>query len=67
MNAEMVKGKWHQLKGRAKEQWGKLTDDDVEKIGGQSEQLLGVIQERYGYTKEKAQKEVDDWAKKCGC
>jgi len=59
MNTTQVKGMWHQLKGEAKAQWGKLTDDDLDQIDGNSEKLVGKIQERYGYAQDKAQAEVD--------
>ena len=61
MNQDIFKGKWNQLKGNVRKQWGKLTDDDVDQIQGNSEILMGRLQERYGRTKEQAQKEVDDW------
>lgn len=61
MNKDILEGKWAQLKGKAKEKWGKLTDDDWTAIEGQRDQLLGRIQERYGYTKEQAQKEIEAW------
>jgi uncharacterized protein YjbJ (UPF0337 family) len=59
MNADIVKGKWHQLKGKARAQWGKLTDDELERINGDGEQLVGLVQERYGYARDKARQEVD--------
>jgi uncharacterized protein YjbJ (UPF0337 family) len=61
MNSDQFKGKWTQMKGFAKERWGKLTDDDVDIINGQSDQLVGRIQERYGIAKEEAQRQVDEW------
>jgi uncharacterized protein YjbJ (UPF0337 family) len=61
MNTDTLKGKWNQLKGNVRKQWGKLTDDDVDQIQGDSEILLGRIQERYGRTKEEAQEEIDRW------
>jgi uncharacterized protein YjbJ (UPF0337 family) len=63
MNSDQLKGKWKQVKGSVKERWGKLTDDDLEVIDGQSEQLIGTIQERYGIAREAAQKQVDEWNK----
>jgi uncharacterized protein YjbJ (UPF0337 family) len=51
------------MKGSLKQQWGKLTDDDLDVIAGQREKLIGKLQERYGYAKEEAQKKADDWAK----
>lgn len=59
MNTDVFKGRWHQLRGAVKSQWGKLTDDDVDRIGGDAEGLIGRIQERYRYARERATKEVD--------
>lgn len=61
MDWNQVEGNWRQLKGSAKAQWGKLTDADLMQIEGRREQLEGKIQERYGYTKERVRKELDDW------
>ena len=61
MNWDQVEGKWKQLKGSAKTRWGKLTDDDLDTIAGQREQLIGRIQERYGIAKDEAQRQVDEW------
>jgi uncharacterized protein YjbJ (UPF0337 family) len=57
MNEDILKGKWHELKGGVKEKWGKLTDDDLTIVNGQSEQLLGLLQTKYGYSKDKAEEE----------
>lgn len=57
MNEDILKGKWHELKGGVKAKWGKLTDDDLTTVNGQSEKLLGLLQTKYGYTKEKAEEE----------
>lgn len=62
MNWDQVGGKWTQLKGKAREQWGDLTDDDLDRIDGKREQLVGVIQERYGKAREDAEREVDEWS-----
>jgi len=62
MNWDSVKGKWSQFAGKVKEKWGDLTDDDLTRIGGQRDQLVGKLQERYGYAKEKAQNEADAFA-----
>ena len=61
MNSDQMKGKWKQMKGSVKERWGKLTDDDLDVIDGQQEQLIGKIQERYGIAREAAQKQVEEW------
>ncbi|MFY9842420.1 MAG: CsbD family protein [Terriglobales bacterium] len=63
MNSDQMKGKWKQMKGSVKERWGKLTDDDLDVIDGQQDQLIGTIQERYGIAREAAQKQVDEWNK----
>jgi len=61
MNQDRVEGNWKQLKGKVKEKWGKLTDDDLTVIEGHQEQLAGRIQERYGIAKDEAQRQVDNW------
>ena len=61
MNWDQVEGKWKQVKGQAKEKWGKLTDDDLNVIDGQRQQLIGRVQERYGIAKEAAEKQVDEF------
>jgi len=63
MNQDQMEGKWKQWKGAAKEQWGKLTDDDLDIIAGRQDQLIGKIQERYGIAKAAAKKEADAWMK----
>ena len=63
MNWDHVEGKWKQLRGSAKQQWGKLTDDDLEQIAGMRDQLVGRLQERYGIAREEAQKKADEWIK----
>jgi uncharacterized protein YjbJ (UPF0337 family) len=64
MDWNIIEGNWEQLKGRIKEQWGQLTDDDLDKIAGKREQLEGKLQERYGLTKAIVRQNVDDWMKK---
>ena len=61
MNTDQLQGKWKEAKGSIKERWGKLTDDDMDVIQGQREQLIGKIQQRYGIAKEEAQKQVDEF------
>ena len=61
MNWDQVEGKWKQMKGSVKKQWGKLTDDDLEVIAGNKDQLVGKLQERYGISKEKAELELKNW------
>ncbi len=65
MNRDTMAGNWKQFKGKAKERWGKLTDDDLDVVEGKADQLAGKIQERYGKTKEEAQREVDDFCRTC--
>ena len=62
MNDDTLKGQWNQLKGRAREQWGKLTDDDLDQVQGRSEQLVGKIQERYGIARDEARRQVEAWS-----
>ena len=64
MNKDEAGGNWKQVKGKVKEQWGKLTDDDMTIIEGKRDQLVGKIQERYGYQKDQTEKEVDSWEKR---
>jgi uncharacterized protein YjbJ (UPF0337 family) len=61
MNWDRIEGNWKQFKGRVKEQWGKLTDDDIDVIGGKRDQLVGKIQESYGIGKDEAERQVDTW------
>jgi uncharacterized protein YjbJ (UPF0337 family) len=63
MDWNRVEGNWKQLKSKAKEQWGNLTDDDLDVIAGRRDQLEGKIQERYGYAKDQVRKDVDNWFK----
>jgi uncharacterized protein YjbJ (UPF0337 family) len=61
MNADTLKGQWHQVKGAVKTQWGKLTDNDLDQIAGQSEKLIGKLQERYGYARDRAERELNEF------
>ncbi|SFM92754.1 Uncharacterized conserved protein YjbJ, UPF0337 family [Izhakiella capsodis] len=61
MNEDRISGHWKQFKGKVKEKWGQLTDDDLRMIEGKRDQLVGRIQERYGYGKDQAEKELKDW------
>jgi uncharacterized protein YjbJ (UPF0337 family) len=61
MDWNRVEGNWKQVKGKVKEQWGKLTDDDLDVINGRREQLEGKLQQRYGFAKDQIHKDVDDW------
>ena len=64
MNQDEAAGKWMQFKGKIKEQWGKLTDDDLKKLEGNRDQLAGRVQERYGIAKEEAERQVHDFQNK---
>ena len=64
MNSDMIAGNWKQLTGKVKEQWGKLTDDDMTVIEGKRDQLVGRVQERYGIAKDKAEEQVAAWERK---
>lgn len=61
MNKDILEGKWKQLKGEVKQQWGRLTDDDLDRIEGNYDELVGRVQERYGYSREEAEEEVDEY------
>ena len=61
MDWDRVQGNWKQFKGRAKEKWGNLTDDDLDRVAGKREQLEGIIQQRYGLAKDQVRKDVDTW------
>ena len=60
MNEDILKGQWKQIRGQLKEWWGVLTDDDLDKINGRRDQLIGMLQQKYGFTKEQATRELDD-------
>jgi uncharacterized protein YjbJ (UPF0337 family) len=59
MNKDIFEGKWKQMQGQAKEWWGKLTDDDLERVGGKFDQFVSLLQEKYGYTREYAEEEIN--------
>lgn len=59
INEDIVKGKWNEIKGKLKQQWGKLTDDDIAQARGSYQELEGLLQKRYGYQKEQIKKEID--------
>lgn len=67
MNADTIAGSWKQFKGKVKEKWGNLTDDDLTAIEGMKDRLVGKLQERYGYARERAQKEADQFYTDCNC
>ena len=61
MNEDILKGKWNEIKGGLKEKWGKLTDNDLTVVEGNKDKLLGILQQKYGYDKDKAEKEYNDF------
>lgn len=63
-NKDVLEGKWKELRGRVRQQWGKLTDDELDRISGRYDELTGLVQQKYGYTVEKARDEVDQFIKK---
>jgi len=65
MNQQTIKGDWMTLKGKAKEKWGKLTDDELDVIAGRTEQLAGALMKRYGYAKEEAERQIDEFNRTC--
>jgi uncharacterized protein YjbJ (UPF0337 family) len=64
MNWDIVQGNWTQWKGRLKEKWGDLTDDDIQMLDGRKDQLAGKIQERYGIAKDQAESEIEEWTER---
>lgn len=64
MNWDIIQGKWNQVKGDIRTQWGKLTDDDLDLIGGKKDKLIGTLQERYGKRRDEAEAELDSWLDK---
>lgn len=63
MNQDQLEGKWKQFRGKAKEKWGRLTDDDLDVIAGKRDQLIGKVQERYGIAREEAEEQVTAFEK----
>jgi uncharacterized protein YjbJ (UPF0337 family) len=61
MNWDQIEGKWKQYAGKAKSKWGKLTDNDMATLSGKKDQLVGLVQERYGIAKDEAERQVNDW------
>ena len=61
MNKDILKGRWNQVKGDVRAWWGKLTDDDVTQIQGDTEKMIGKLQERYGYARQQAEKELNEF------
>jgi len=61
VNEDILRGQWTQLKGKVREKWGKLTNDDLDQIQGRAQQLIGRIQERYGVARDEAERQVKEW------
>lgn len=61
MNKDIIKGKWKEMKGKVKQQWGELTDDDLSQMEGSYEELEGALQKKYGYQKEEAEKRIKEF------
>jgi len=64
MNKDIIKGNWNILKGKIHQQWGKLTDDEIAKMEGNQQELNGILQKKYGYAKDKAEKEINEFLDK---
>lgn len=62
MNWDQIEGNWKQFKGQAQSKWGELTDDELQRAKGNRQEMAGIIQEKYGKTREEAEREVDSWA-----
>jgi uncharacterized protein YjbJ (UPF0337 family) len=63
MNWDRIEGNWKQLKGRVKQRWAELTDDDLDRIEGRKDEFVGVLQERKGIAREQAEREIQEWSK----
>jgi uncharacterized protein YjbJ (UPF0337 family) len=63
MNWDTIQGQWKQLTGKVREKWGAFTDDEIEQMGGKKDQLVGKLQERYGYAKDRAEKEAEEFTR----
>jgi uncharacterized protein YjbJ (UPF0337 family) len=59
MNRDILEGKWKQVRGQMKQWWGQLTDDDLDRVDGKRDKLVGLLQEKYGYARDKAEEEID--------
>ncbi len=66
MNKDIVQGHWHEMKGKVKQQWGQLTEDEITRLNGTREELRGLIQQKYGYQKDRIEKEIDKFLEQNG-
>ncbi|MEN6616651.1 MAG: CsbD family protein [Syntrophorhabdus sp.] len=64
MNEDILKGKWKEIKGGIKEKWGRLTDDEITRMEGREDQIIGTLQKKYGYSEEEARREYDSFIEK---
>lgn len=65
MNADILKGAWRELRGKVKEQWGSFTDDDLDRADGRFDQIVGLLQKRYGYARDRAEEELKRFVQRC--
>ncbi len=63
MNWDQIEGKWKQVKGKAVEKWGDLTNDELDRVAGKRDQMIGLVQEKYGHAKAEAERQVDEWTR----
>jgi uncharacterized protein YjbJ (UPF0337 family) len=63
MNWDQIEGSWKEFKGKARQKWGKLTDDELDEVSGKRDELIGKLQKKYGYAREEAEREVETWSR----
>lgn len=66
MNKDRIEGNWKEIKGKAKQRWGELTDDELDRMEGRRDQLVGAVQKHYGRSRDEAEREVDAWQREVG-
>ncbi len=64
MNWDQIEGRWTEMKGHIRAKWGELTDDELDQVAGKRDQMVGMLQRKYGYAREQAEKELDTWSDK---
>lgn len=64
MNWDQISGRWKELKGKARETWGDITDDEWDRVAGQRDQMIGLMQKKYGDTRDAAERRLDEWSSK---